>query len=177
MHLVRIAISAALLASLPGCGLDTFDVHASGRSTVDGSIAGGVLDAVPLQLDGLTSFDITSSREFKNQGAKPGDIDSVKLTSLGLAVEAPANGNLDFIDHVDFYASAPGQKDVLIATLDVPTKGVRTVHAKVLDVELKPYATATSMTLSSKVKGRQPHEDTTVRVDVVISVDVAIGPF
>jgi hypothetical protein len=167
---------AALLLLCAGCGLDTFDVHASGKTVVAGALGGITLDAVPLQLDGLTSFDVTESREFRNQGAEPGDVDSVKLTALTLAAESPDGATLDFLDRVDFFASAPGQKEVKIATLTVPD-GARTARARVLDVELKDHATASSMTVSSRVSGRQPREDTTVRAEVTLSVDVAVGPF
>lgn len=168
-------LAVLLLATLAACGLDEIDVNASRRAVIQGHPAGALAD-LPLAVDGLASFDVAGSREFAKHGAEPDDIDSVKLTSLLVTVEGPSGATLDFVDRVEFFASAPGLPTVKIATMDV-APGATTTRARVVDAELKDHATARSMTLSSRILGRQPREDTTVRVDAVLRVDVALGPF
>lgn len=101
----RCAVVALLL--LAGCGSLT-------RVTVDQSATATIPAATLLeQLTGdvgfgsLVSFDISQSQEFKIQGIKKEQINSVKVTKLSLTITSPAPGqDFAFLDTPSFFVEA-----------------------------------------------------------------------
>jgi hypothetical protein len=96
------------------------------------------------------------------------------VRSFTLTVEAPAEGNLDFLDAITFFASSEGLPEVRIASAAAIPAGARSVELTIDDVELEAYATAESMVVRAEVQGRRPDVETRIRADVVFDVDVTL---
>jgi hypothetical protein len=164
-----------------GCAdkLDAFTITRSGSADVAGSVLPGVLTSA-LQLGGLGNMDFSQSAEFKNQGVKANQVDSVTLTKLHLQVTKPASGqDLQFLDKVEFFAEGKDTAGnplprVLVATGGPFTKGATGVDLTIPSQELKPYVIGPSMSITSDVKGKPPAQDTTLQVTVSMRVDVNV---
>lgn len=172
----NVLLAASLAASLAACGteLDQFEVPVEGATTVQGSPLPAEISGALPPIAGFTKIQLTDSQEFKNQGVSADDIDEVKLTELVLEVQDPADGNLDFMDKVEFWAEAPGQEKIKIAEKQQMPDGERRVSLDVSGVDLKPYVVSEEMTVSTVVDGTLPAEDTKVGVKAVFLVDVAV---
>lgn len=174
------AIAALLGAAvLAGCGATVFPVEVKGEATIEGnpSPLPALLDVFP----GISSFgniDFAQSQEFKNQGVRKEDVDSVKPTSVRLQIVSPDDQDFRFLEGLQFYARA-GDREVLVAEkqgidkLDLKAPNP-TLELEVQDVELQPLVTAPSMSIIVKGRGRQPAKSTkleaTVRFDVAVKV-------
>lgn len=168
---IRNAVVSFSLLLVAGCGLASFDVPVSGSATIPGSPLGALEwadQALPLPA-ALTSFSISDAKEFKNEGAKPGDVESVKLTSMKLRVTE--GDDLDFLEKISFFAATEGKPEILIAEGTIP-KGARSVNLRTTDAELKNYALAPKMTVTAKGTGRPPLHDTTLEVKANFFVKV-----
>jgi len=104
------------------------------------------------------------------------DIDSGRLKDFTLSIQAPAGQNFDFAESIAFFAEASGQPRVRIAHLDAVPKGVSSFPVSVdPGVELKPYVTAPQMSITTEAQGSRPPQETTVKADVVLDVDIHTG--
>jgi hypothetical protein len=166
---------AALLAlgGLATCdNVDNFEVDVSGKGTI---AKGNLIDELlsSLNLDELQSIDLTN--ELKNQGVTKEDVDSVRLVRFTLSIEGPPGATFDFIDSLTFYIETGGAPKAMIARLPAVPAGATELTLEVeQDVELKPYVVAPSMKITSEVTGTRPDQDTTVRADLTLDVDVTV---
>lgn len=168
MRSVSAAIAA--LALLTGCGLASFDVPVQGTIEVPGSPVDEVVKWTdePLTLPkSLASVSLKDAKEFKDNDVGPSDVKSIKLRSMKL--EAKDGETLDFLDTVAFYASVDGKPEIEIARGKIP-EGATKVTLDVDDAELKDYALAPSMTISTKVTGRPPAKDTKVQSNLTFHI-------
>jgi len=167
---------ALLITVLVTCGGLT---RLTTTQTASASIpAGTLVDLLTgdLGFGNLASFDITQSQEFKNQGIKREQINSLKLRSLTLTITQPANGqDFTFLDNLAFFVEASGLPKKEIARGGPFSAGATTVALAVLDVELAPYATAPSMTFTTTASGRKPKSATTLEAKVVLDADVNVA--
>lgn len=169
----RLAIAVALVTSITCDNIDNIDVDAGGKVQVPAATLVDTLLAPALEFAGFDSIDF--SQDFGNQGVTKDQVDSVKLRSLTLTIDSPADGNFDFIESISFTASASGEDTIEIAKLDVVPKGVKTLTLQIdADAELKPYVVAPSMRIGGKVTGKRPSEATTVSAAAVFDVDIHI---
>lgn len=155
-------------------GLDELDIKRSSTATIPG---GNILSQLvgSLGFSDLADMDLKDSQELKNQGVKPNEIDSVKLDSLTLDIVSPAGQDFGFLDDVSFFIEAPGLEKKRIAHGEAFAPGLAHVGLDVDDVELKPYVTAASMSITSEVQGHQPNQETKVKATVVLTVDIDVG--
>ena len=168
----RRAVALAALVSLSMCNLDHVDFSAGGKASIPhGTLVGSLLGGLA-----FTGFDdVDFSEQFQNQGVTKGEVSSVHLKSFTLTIDAPADGDFDFIDSVAFFAEADGVDKVQIASMDSIPKGKKELDLIInTDAELEPFVVAPSMTISSQVQGMQPSEDTTVTAAAVLDVEVHI---
>ncbi len=174
-------LTALVLAA--GCDsvkLDTFTITRTGSADIPGGPGLPVLSSV-LSLGGLNDMKFSDSQEFKNQGVKPSDVDSVTLSKLRLDVTKPASGqDLTFFKSVKFYAEGKDPAGaalprVLLASGGPFTAGQNGVDLTLTHVELKPYLTAPSMSITSDVDGQPPKQDSTVRATISLRVDVDVS--
>lgn len=166
----RIA-GAVAVAALCTCGtLDRFDVGTSASADIPkATLLDELLGAVA-----FPGFDeIDFSQDIANQGVTEDQIDSVVLGGFTIHTDAGSGATLDFIESASFFAEAEGLPRVLVATSS-DFAGKTSVDLDLVDVELKPYVVAPSMTLSAEVKGKKPQQDTTVTADVTLTVDATV---
>lgn len=167
---------ALLLGVLVTCGgLTRVSTTQSATATIPGATLLEVLTG-SVDFANLGSFDIAQSQEFKNQGVKREQINSVKIRTLTLTITAPPNGqDFTFLQSIAFFVEAAGQPKKEIARGGPFAVGSKEVSLTVLDVELAPYATAPSMTFTTVATGNKPRNTTTLEAKVVLDADVNIG--
>lgn len=171
------ALMALTLLGLATCGgrIDQFTVNESSESTIE---QGTVVEQLAGQFgfSDFVSFDISQTDEFQNQGVTKDQIDSVRMTKLHLEVVDPPSGqDLSFIDTLEFFVEADGLERKRVASgTDFP-EGATAVDLMIDDVELKPYAVAPSMDITTEATGHRPANDTTVEGTVELLVDVNIA--
>lgn len=172
----RWAALGVVLAFLAcGGGIDTFEVTQDSTATIpQGSILEQLLGDIGF--GDLIAFDISQTQEFKNQGAKKSEIDSVHLTLLRLEIVDPPTGeDFTFLDSLDFYVEAEGLPKVRIASGGPFTAGDTVVDLVLDDVDLAPYATAPSMDITTDASGHRPDTDITIQGTIKFVVDVNVS--
>jgi hypothetical protein len=172
----RLVVVAVVFAALVACGgLTRVSTTQSATATIPG---GSLLDLLTgdIGFGNLGNFDITQSQEFKNQGVKREQINSVKLRTLTLTITAPATGqDFTFLNSLAFFVEAPGQEKKEVAHGGPFAVGAKEVSLTVLDVELAPYATAASMTFTTVANGKKPASTTTIEAKVTLDADVNVA--
>lgn len=173
---VKNALCGLVLLGLSACAdsLDDFDITRVATAKVSGNPLGSLLGV--LALGGFADMKLSDSQEFKNQGVKPHHVDSVKLSRLRLKVTVPASGqDLTFMKQLSFFAVAKDLPEVRVASGGPFAAGVNTVELTLDGVELKPYVVAEAMSLTTKVDGQAPKQDTTLEATVTLHVDVNVS--
>ena len=173
----RFRRAAAVLAVIGLCtceNIDNFEIPVNAEATVPKAT---LIDELlgPLEFAGFNSIDL--SQDFRNQGVTEDDIDSVHIKSMTFKIKAPAGANFDFLESLTFFAetTALANDKVQIASLAEVPKGKTELEMVVnQDVDLRPYATAPKMKLTSSIKGKRPPEETTVTATVLLDVDIHI---
>ena len=167
---------ALLIGLLITCGgLTKISATQTATATIP---AGSLLDVLTgdLGFGNLGNFDISQSQEFKNQGIKREQINSVKLRSLTLTITSPANGqDFTFLQSLAFFIEANGLAKKEIARGGPFASGAKEISLTVLDVELAPYAAAPSMTFTTTASGKRPASATTVEAKVILDADVNVA--
>lgn len=172
-RVLRALLPLAALATCTGCGsLTHIDVNAGGKVTVQAGTVVDKLLAGPLDFTGFDKIDFT--QDFANQGVGKNDVDSVRLKSLTLSIDAPADGNFDFLQSISFAIEADGAAKADLAHLDAVPKGKNALTLDIPSTELKPYVVAPSMTITGTAKGSLPDQETTISAAAVFDVDVNI---
>jgi hypothetical protein len=169
----KAARAGALLALVTCSRLDNVDVETKAKAVIpQGTLVDQLVDK--LDLDAFQNIDFSS--ELANQGVSKSDVDSVRLTTFTLEIDAPPGQTFDFLDTIAFFASSDGLSEVRIAHLDVVPKGATKLTLESdAGVELKPYVVAPKMRIRGQVKGTRPARETTISARVVLDVDVAAG--
>lgn len=175
--MVRGSLLLALALLAPACGLNTFDDSVTADTTVQGGgVVGQVLGTFP-PMSGFNNFDFSQTQAFKNQNTSKGAVSSVKLKSFTLQITAPNGQDFGFLDSIAFYAEANGTKVRVAHKDNIASLGLKapnpTLTLDLDDVELKPFVTADTMSLTTTANGRQPVQDTTIHA--VADFKVTIG--
>jgi hypothetical protein len=174
-RLASLGLTLAVFATLAaGCGgLDEFDITRSTEATVPaGPPSGGGT------LSGFGALDVGSAESLQREGIDPSDVDSAELRRL--EVQVLSGSSLEtFVEAVEIRIQSPGLPERVVAS----KSGIRALPADTrvvaLDVtpgvDLKPYLTATSATLSVGATGSGPAEETRLRVTATVRVDVNVS--
>ena len=111
----------------------------------------------------------SSSEDFKNEGTEAKYVKTAYLESLTVTITNPANQNFDFVNEIELYIEAEGAEKVLIASKYGIDDNIGNTMAMDVDssVNLKPYLSAESYTVSSKVV-----TDKTTNADIDIDADM-----
>ena len=167
------ARAGALLALVTCSGLDNIDVESKAKAVIpQGTLVDQLIDK--LDLDAFQNIDF--SNELANKGVSKADVDSVRLTSFTMEIDAPPGQNFDFLDRIAFFAGSDGLNEVRIAHLDAVPKGATKLTLESdAGVELKPYVVAPKMRIRGQVNGTRPARETTISARVVLDVDIASG--
>lgn len=165
----RLLCTWMVLPLLACSSLDQFDVPLKASGTLQGSFS---------QLGGFPTWPAgdSVSKEIENQGAKPGDITSARLTSGRLTVTAPEGGSLGkYVENLEIFISAPGLDEKRIAHRASFENAVSPYDFTLDDLDLKAYATASSMKLRPALTQKaKPAQDYQLEIDLVLHVDLAI---
>lgn len=165
-HVASMVMTVALLA---GCGPLTFEVPVESETTVEsGGLVGQLLELGSFA--GFKGMDLSSSQEFRNQGIDKQHIDSVRMKSFRLEIVDPANAAFGFLDSIEFHVESEGLEPKRVAHLLEVPKDATAIDLALDDVDLAPYVTAESMSLTTKVTGRPPTKDTRIHAKVVFDV-------
>lgn len=178
MRLTSVLPVCALLW-LAACSSPGFTAEVKGETTVAGDPTGisTVLDAFPA-IGSFSSLDFDQNQDFKNQGVTKEQVSSARLQSLSLKVLSPADQDFSFLDTLEFYAKA-GDQEVLVASKrNIASLGLKApnpvLELDVTGVELQPFITAPSMSISVRGKGRKPSKEVRLQVDVKLDVQVRL---
>lgn len=139
------------------------------------TIAGGGLLPDLLNTFGLgelSSLDLGASREFENNDVRKEQVVNAKLTLLRLTI-VEGSDNFDFLDSLSFSVAAPDLPKERVASKTV-ADGVATFDCDLDGLELAPYVRAPSLELSSGVEGRQPANDTTIKIELNFDVKAEV---
>ncbi|MBI2377465.1 MAG: hypothetical protein HYV07_25920 [Deltaproteobacteria bacterium] len=163
-----------LVPLFAGCGaLDDFETQIEDQATIPGTFGTGM----PGTLDFGGSFDslqLSSNREFDNRGVDPSDVDAIFVKSVRVESTEPMRDRLDvLIDEITLVIEAPGLDSRTLASKSELPMG----PSVELDVDptfnLKPYAVASSMSISATLTlKQQPTFTTTLRTIVTLAIDV-----
>ncbi|MCA1825320.1 MAG: hypothetical protein ABR567_06855 [Myxococcales bacterium] len=164
-----ILASVMLLAGCPGLGQVGFDVDSTGRSTIQGSAAGGLLPAFP-GFTGFGSMSFSQDQTFSNNNTNKDHVSSCRTKKLTLKIVSPTGANLSFISAIEFHIQAPNLPDVKIAELSPIPAGATIVELNLDDVELAPYAKADSFSITTKGTASVPPQDTTIEADLTLHI-------
>lgn len=158
------------LLGLLGCGLLTFEVDHSARTTIEGAgVLGEVLDL--LSFTGLDEMDVSVSQALADQGVEEGDLQSVRFTTLRLSAEP----DLSFLENIEIYVSADGVDEVRVASQDDFPEGRSSVDLVLDDVDLVDAVVAGGMRFRVDATGSAPTEDTEITADVVLTITATAG--
>ncbi|PTL82091.1 hypothetical protein [Vitiosangium sp. GDMCC 1.1324] len=176
MRLASVLPVCALL-SLVACAPPTFTAEVKGETTVPAAPGGigTLLEAFPA-IGSFSSLDFDQNQDFQNQGVTKEQVSSAKLQSLQLKVLAPADQDFSFLDTVEFYAKT-GDREVLVASKhNIASLGLKAPNPVLAldleDVDLQPFITAPSMSISVRGKGRMPSKEVRLLADVKLDVQV-----
>lgn len=174
-----LALATLLIAlTVVGCGsegIDTFTITEKATATVEkGTLLEQLAGDLPFG-DAFLNFDVASNQEFKNQGVKKSQIDSVKLSLLKLTIASPATGqDFTFIKSLAFFIEAEGLERKRIASGGPFEEGVKSVSLALDPVEMASYVAAPKMALTTEVNGKRPQNKTTIAAEIRLRIDVNV---
>ncbi len=163
------------LAILAGACRPTvyFETTVQGASTVQGSPLGGLLGQFPA-MSQFTNMDLSQTQDFQNQGITKNDVSSVKLKQFNLQITSPNDEDFSWLQSIAFTATADGRSDQVASKSNVnqlPLKAPNPAFdLDLADVELAPYVTAPSMSITATATGQMPPQNTTVQATVRFGV-------
>lgn len=167
------------LLSLVACAPPTFLAEVKGETTIQAAPSGvfTLLEAFPA-IGSFSSLDFDQNQDFQNQGVSKDQVSSAKLHSLELKILSPADQDFSFLDTVEFYART-GDREVLVASKrNIASLGLAAPNPVLVmdveNVELQPFITAPSMSISVRGKGRLPPKEVRLQADVKLDVQVRV---
>lgn len=169
--MTRMALVAASLMLASCSSLDQFDVELTSSGVIR-----GMLGRLP---DGFGHIPAGAEvkQTIRNQGVKPEDITSARLTQGSIRVKSPENGHLSFLPRFEIWVESPGLERKRVAYQDEAFAERRSSYPLVIeDVDLKPYVTAAEMTLVPNIDPptRPPQHDHEIEVSLTLNVDLSL---
>jgi hypothetical protein len=163
--------------ALCGCQLNSFHSTLVGETTVPGDASGAPLTSLPA-FGSFSDLDFAENEDFVQNGVKPSEINSAKVTSLTLEIVSPATQGFSFLDEVSFYARAGDTLTLIAEKHDIPSLALTAPNPKlsldVTGVDLTPFITGSSVALEVRGSGRTPPEDTQLRATVDFELRVNV---
>ncbi len=174
---------AALAVAMTACGgLDEFEeviVEEASIARTDGNGINGPFS--PSFGAGFSDIDLSQARTFENEGISPDDVDAIYVKSVTLEVDTGTDDSrLDqlhfYIEGMEMNVTATGQSEAMIAELPTPVAMTRVANLDVPPMlNLKPYATADSMTVTANVRLKEPRGvNFVLRTTITLLIDVNI---
>ena len=163
----------AVFVALASCKKQKeFNVTNSSTFTIPSSTS---IINLPMQ---ITTPQTTSNIETKvnNEGSSSKLIEKVTLTSLNLVINAPSNGNFDFLNSIEIYLSSQNQPEILVASkYDIPENNLTTLALNTESTDLKEYIKEKELTLRTKIiTDKVVSYDLTITADQIYFVKVTL---
>lgn len=162
------------------CGaLDEFEETIVDETTIPGStmtINGPFSPSFTGRFNGV---DLSSTQSFRDNDVSPGDVDGIFVKAIRVEITTGAqNADLDrldrFIERLELWVEAGGQPRISLAVQE-PFPMAQAIDLAVdPDLNLKPYATSTNMTIGANVRVAQdrPVVSATMRTTVTLLIDI-----
>lgn len=180
------AIPACFAVALGGCsGLDEFEETIVDETIIPFTQMAGAPFQPTFSMGAFNDVDLSAAQEFQNNGVSPGDVDAIYITSIRLDLATGANNpaidQLDnFIEAVEFFVEAPGLPRQVIARRDTmpDTASVEldiVAEDMLPGVNLKPYATASSMRIGADLQlrpNRAVNATLTTTIQMLIDINL-----
>lgn len=117
-----------------------------------------------------------SNNQFENNNSRKDLIESAKLTSLTLEIEAPESQDFDFLNAIEIFISSENLEERLIASLtDIPENQSNTLNLEVVDVELASYLRADTYNLRVSARtDKTIASETSIKVTSNFFIDAKI---
>ena len=164
------ALAGLLLA---GCNPTvSFDTTVKGTSTIPGSP-----NQLPITLPnnlGFNNVNFSQSSDFVNNNTDKSHIDHVRVKTATLTVTSPSGQDLSFLQSLSFTIASTGQPTKTIAHQTVFPSGQTSVQLVIDGVDLAPYAKADSFSIGSTGNGTAPPHDTTININMVLTIDAHV---
>ena len=171
--MIRLFLAAAALTSTACGALDDFETTIEDEATIPGTF--NAQTPSPLNFGGsFSSLDLSANREFSNQGVGPDDVDAIFVKAVHVESTEPMRDRLDvLLESIDLAVSSPGIAEKSVASKSQFPAAPAVDLDVVPDLNLKPYATAESMTMGATISLKQkPTFTTTLRVTVTLAIDI-----
>lgn len=145
----------------------TFNVSDTAVFTIPSSTGINLPLSIPVPT--ITS---SASKTFENNNTHASLVKNVVLQDLKLTIQNPSSKTFKFLKSIEIYISAPGEKEVLLATLyDIPTTAGNSISLNSAENKLDAYLKKDSYSISTLVEVREvPGENVTVKADMRFSV-------
>jgi hypothetical protein len=173
--LAQLALAAGLAAAA-GCTPNAFEVSLSGQTTIEGDpvSAGSMLTRIPA-IGSFASIDFPASEEFQQNQATKDAVQSIKVSSLKVQIQAPNTQTFDFLDELHFIAAAGSQEKEIagktgISELDLGLPNPTLTLDVDQSAELRDFLIAPSVSITVRGSGRVPPQDTTLQATVKLRV-------
>lgn len=181
---MRLGLTLAASLGALSCGaLDEFEQTIIDETTIPFTQPAQAPFTPTFAGGGFSSVNVSSLQEFQNNGVSPGDVDAIYVKSVTLDLSTgsnnPAIDQLDnFIVSVELFVEAPGLDRQVIATKTMmPETASTTLEITPGDmlpgVNLKPYATAPSMSFGAQMMLKDPRGvNAQLKTTIVLVVDL-----
>lgn len=171
--------AALLLFAASACGgIDHFEHTMVDEATVPGSSM--INGPFSVQYGGaFNGVDLAKSESFSNNGVDPNDVDAIFIKAVRFEGTRPDVDRLDvLLNAAVLWVEAPGLPRVTVASrYEFPSSNQTTLEVVAGEdgesINLKPYATAASMTVGTDINLKlQPAFTTTFRTTITLLVDI-----
>ena len=139
------------------------------------SIPPTTLVNIPISLD---TPDVTTGSEssFESNNTNKDLIESIKLTMMTMTIEAPEDGDFNFLKEIYIYINAEGLEEIEIANgIDLENINSNILELNILDQELKEYIKEDSFNLKVRTTTDETINEThNIVIDTKFRVDAEI---
>jgi hypothetical protein len=172
--------AALLLISATACaGLDHFEHTLTDEATIPGMINMSAPFALNYSGGAFTGVDLSKSESFANAGVEADDVDAIYIKQIRVEGTHAQIDRLDVIfNSVVLWVEAPGVPKQVVGSKYVFERSNQTSLEVIFTetgeaINLKPYATAESMTVGTDVNIKQPPQfETTIRTTITLLIDI-----
>lgn len=138
------------------------------------SIPATTIINTPLAIN-TPEIESNSNNDFSNNNSRKDLIESAKLTQLRLRVDAPNNGDFDFLNEIELFIDADGVEETLLASLKNISTNQQEIELESSGEELAPYLRADNYSIRVRaITDETISEEYTINADFTFFIDAEI---
>jgi hypothetical protein len=151
--------------------LTRFNLDAETEFTIPGQQTGlGDILSIP-----KAEVQTSSEQTFRNNNTRADMVEEARLNKLKLTITAPAQANFDFLNSIEIYIKAEGEKEVLLASKANIPEGTRTLELETTGTDLNAYVKKESYTIrTDAVTDEVVDYDVDVQVDMLFEIKAKV---